>query len=662
MLNKKVIVASAFPCLSGIGFLGSNPTNVHYKIMVNYNGQADLLLSLQIFPDYYPYQFKKTTLYDYLTNVNDYLVVNEHTSPEKKKLKEGLQKRLDDLLGNVKEFGPSLWNEDLYETGLVFKNDQQWSNRSTSILFLEQFIADDFVDINESTNSLPAYKDLIITNYRAARDPYTIFSKNVFNCFKEDMQKTSSSDDETCKKDQDQDQKIATEFKKYIAKYDKESINSLYRFGKYIGFWNDLFTKTGDRLNRLEIEKWIKNKNLFALDITKDKQLAEKYARTIFTKEERDTLNSWIEDTPPPPKTWQAAYISSIQQASAPVLVPSSSIKLVHHPALEQQTLPGSAPLAEGSQKEVIVFLFQFAALIDEYVKRSGKNNFATDFVNDPRKEFMQNALKNAQAMAKNLEDRTTAIRDYFKKIEVVDSDFEPAKLRQSSQSINNSKSKAFAIVTYPPSSFGAGEATIQSMSKFPFLYTDIGLKQVLPKNLDKDLSHKHEDGEISLEDEIFSVDDNGWWWKIGNVNLDSSNLFQFENQADSLLVLANPEDWNLINDKNAVTLKSLGTLLKSKETIDASKIGSNGYPVSYNKYHLWNEGLRSPIALNLLLDNLVDIFQRQYDPDFKNSKDNNNCYKKAMDWGNYWHEAFINNKSCRDSNGGSTASTIQCN
>ncbi|GCE63855.1 hypothetical protein MHSWG343_08620, partial [Candidatus Mycoplasma haematohominis] len=99
-----------------------------------------------------------------------------------------------------------------------------------------------------------------------------------------------------------------------------------------------------------------------------------------------------------------------------------------------------------------------------------------------------------------------------------------------------------------------------------------------------------------------------------------------------------------------------------SFEEIDIKKVQGNepelrnnkGYHVSYNKYHLWNEGLRSPIALNLLLDSLVDIFQRQYDPEFKGvnnvgtgassgtNGDYKDKYKKAMDWGDYWNKYFI--------------------
>lgn len=134
--------------------------------------------------------------------------------------------------------------------------------------------------------------------------------------------------------------------------------------------------------------------------------------------------------------------------------------KPTHHPALEQQIIPGSAPLSEGSQKDIIVFLYQFAASIDTYTKES---DFSTHFANDYRKDAMQNALNNAYKMSQNLNERIKNIRDYFKKINVVDSNFDP-----DNSKFTTTNSKTFTVLTYPPSSFGAGEATIQSMSKFP--------------------------------------------------------------------------------------------------------------------------------------------------------------------------------------------------
>ncbi|WP_216083155.1 hypothetical protein [Candidatus Mycoplasma haematohominis] len=289
------------------------------------------------------------------------------------------------------------------------------------------------------------------------------------------------------------------------------------------------------------------------------------------------------------------------------------------------------APLAEGSQKDIIVFLYQFAASIDKYTK---SNEFETEFRSDYRKEAMKNVLNNVGEIASNIKSRIENIREYFKAIKVVDSSFDP-----KNKCWTTTNSKTFTVLTYPPSAFGAGEATIQSMSKFPFIYKDIGLKQPIPANLtaaSPAVSQVHDDGEEEdLSHEIFSVDDNGWWWKIGSAHLDPTNLLEFRGQSDTILILANEDDWNLLKDPNSGTLKAASSLLASNkekggdsasfEEIDIKKVQGNepelrnnkGYHVSYNKYHLWNEGLRSPIALNLLLDSLVDIFQRQYDPEF---------------------------------------------
>ncbi|AEW45873.1 Putative ABC substrate-binding protein-iron [Mycoplasma haemocanis str. Illinois] len=607
MPSKKLLVGLLTPIFALPALYPKKLEIKDYKIIVNYNGQADLLLSLQIPPDYYPYQFKKTSLYDYLTDVDSYVITNDRTSHNKSQVKVKLQSRLNSLLSKVKEFGPSLWNQDLYDSGLVFRNEQFWNNKRTSVLFLEQFVADDYVNIEDSFDLIPIHKDLIITNYRAARDPYTIFSEEVFKYFENSTANNGNNE-------------LASKFKSYVDNYNKESINSLYRFGKYIYFWNDLFKKHEQQFRELGMDDWISkgasnnNKRTFSLDNGKDGIIAKKYSRVVFTDEEIENLKKWKSD-------WKSNY-------------ESTSYKLTHHPALEQTTIPGAAPLAEGSQKEVVIFLFQFAALIDKYSK---SNNFKTEFSDDYRKSFMESALKNAKQMASNLKERIKLIREYLQKINVVDNSFNP-------ENGNNSNSKSLAIVTYPPSSYGAGEATIQSMSKFPFIYKDIGLKQVYPHNMGN-----HAD---DMENDIFSVDDNGWWWKIGKSDLNSNNLVEFKNTADSLLILANPEDWSLLHDKNASSIKSLGSILKGGEEIDISKINQKGYKVSYNKYHLWNEGLRSPIALNLLLDSLVNILQKQYDPEFSicggecQGSNGNNKYAKAMDWGDYWHTHFLNGTS----------------
>lgn len=132
----------------------------------------------------------------------------------------------------------------------------------------------------------------------------------------------------------------------------------------------------------------------------------------------------------------------------------------MHHPSFEQHVIPGTAPLSEGSQKDIIVFLYQFAAAINSY---AASTDFQTHFKNDYRREAMAKALNNAYQMSQNLNNRIENIREYFKKIGVVDKSFDP-----TSKNYTTSTSKTFTILSYPPNSFGLGEAVIQSMSKFP--------------------------------------------------------------------------------------------------------------------------------------------------------------------------------------------------
>lgn len=225
-LNKKLVLATLAPCCSpSLLAIKGSKTHSHYRILANYNGQAELLLSLQITPDYFPYQFKQRSLYDYLTNINRYLVVNEKTSEKKKQLKEKLQKRIDELISKVSTFGPSLWNEDLYSGGLVNRNVQFWNTKSADYLFLEQFIVDDSSDPLFLIQRLPKHKHLAITNFRASRDPYSLFGEDVYKYFKNSGNSGQSSNNH-----------IAKKLHEYYKNYSKISPNNLFRSSKYIYF------------------------------------------------------------------------------------------------------------------------------------------------------------------------------------------------------------------------------------------------------------------------------------------------------------------------------------------------------------------------------------------------------------------------------------------
>ncbi|WP_216083167.1 iron ABC transporter substrate-binding protein [Candidatus Mycoplasma haematohominis] len=548
-----------------------------YKIITNYNSQADLLLSLGISPDYYPYQLRKSKPFDYLSNVDKYLVVNNNVSDNKKKLSRNLQAKLDSLFSKIQEFGDGLWDKTIYDAGLSHRNNEFWNQKQTSLLLLEQFVVDDYPQISDAYDILPSHKHLIITNHRASRDPFTVFGESVFNCFK-------ASQTEKC-------DSVAKSFKQYVKNYDKVHVNSIYRFGRYIDFWNQFDTDDSEP----SFKEWLDSEDLFNSDSHLDHEIAHRYAEAIFAEEELDLLSEWEG------KSWTINYLNH-------------SPTLVHHAALEEQTMPGSTPMAEGSQRESMLFLYQTAFLIDKFTK---SDSFEEAFASDSRKDAMKNAMKNAAEIGKEIKERFKNIREYFKKIGVVDNNFCP----ESNKRIDTN-SKRFGIVVFPPDSFGNGDSMMQTISRYPFLYKDIGLRQAIPDTL---LKHEHnEEHDHESEEELFAVDDHGWWWNLGNINLGNSKISEFKDTVDNLIVLANEDDWKLL--ENSASIRGISHLLK------------NSSALVNDSYDLWSEGLKNPIALNLILDSLVNMFQKEYDKDFSHKSE----YQKAMEWGNYWSETYL--------------------
>lgn len=612
------LTACSSPSL--IAIKGNEPHS-HYKILANYNGQAELLLSLQIPPDYFPYQFKQRKLYDYLTNINKYLVT-EGASQEKQELGKKLQGRIDQLISQVNTFGPSLWNEDLYAGGLVNRNVQYWNTKSADYLFLEQFIIDDSSDPLFLLERLPRHSHLAVTNFRAARDPYSLFGEDVYKYF--GKPETNGANNQLAKKLHD-----------YYRSYSKISPNNLFRSGKYIHFWTDfcknLKEKSSDGTGKEDLKHFFKlpsfsngkKEYLFApFQDSIDKHIAKEFFEVIFSDEEKAALKNGTSEK------FQFQYLKNIatqssgagEESICPSELGQSAFQKVHHPALEHQTLKGSSPVSEGTQKDLLVYLAQMAIALD---KVSKTNNFTSVFGSDQRKDFISNAWKNAVSIAKGYRERLKNVREYLQAIGVVDTQFKPD---QSTHTRNSSKT--VAIVSYPPSQLGAGDATIQTISKYPFLYTELGLNEVIPNEWKnggpKDDNHK----------DILGVDDNGWWWKLGDVHLSSDSLNSFSGVADSIILLATDDDWNILSASDSPKMRSLRSLLKSESN-------SNGKErIQMSNYSLWNEGLRSPIALNLLLDVLVDTLTKQ----FGNGKEKNgeqSKYTKALDWGDYWNKHF---------------------
>ncbi|AFO52482.1 ABC transporter [Candidatus Mycoplasma haematolamae str. Purdue] len=688
-LNKKMILLTLLSSgIPSVSVLSSAELETGYKIMVNYNGQADLLLSLQIQPDYYPYQFKQVALYDYLTDINKYLVVDEHTSQDKQSLKNALQNRLNQLIGKVKTFGPSLWNEDLYEGGLVNRNDQFWNSKKTDYLFLEQFIVDDYADPLLLLHRIPQHKKLIVTNFRAARDPYTLFGEKVFQYFlkKKGQQATSSQT-------AGNGNKVADELWKYYLQYSKLRPNVLYRTARYIEFWNSFCsmlkstdeTKQSNVFFKLPYPGSFSSvpvpiikapERLFAPEVSgdndsnkdMDSKIAKLFYEFIFTEEEISKLKGWKNGSGESGSSSNGEFMEYLTQVSqvdaAQTICPENSkaaLEKAHHPALEHATIPGSNPVSEGTQKDLMVYLAQVAVSLKNVQAEQ-------DFQSDDRKEFIKEGFTNAVEIAKNYRERIKAIREYFKEVSIVDKSFDPEK-----RCFKRTDSKTVAMISYPPSQLGAGNATIQTVSKFPFLYTEIGLKEVLPSDFQIASQASTQVVKAEDKDDIFGVDDNGWWWRLGDSNFSSKGLEKFKSTADSLFFLATEDDWNVLNTGDNPKTDSLKVLLKN---------GQESSPTAppdkfvFSNYHLWNEGLRSPIALNLLLDELVSKLTKQFSVNLNDNGSSGssssssssgaggqNCgsatasapsngsskkekYCKAMDWGDYWTKQFVKSQA----------------
>ncbi|RTZ68030.1 MAG: hypothetical protein DSZ21_02550 [Tenericutes bacterium] len=71
----------------------------------------------------------------------------------------------------------------------------------------------------------------------------------------------------------------------------------------------------------------------------------------------------------------------------------------------------------------------------------------------------MENALENANKIAGNLNERLNAIKEYFKAINV--------------------SGKTIALITIAP---GGGVSTIQTNSKYSFIFDKTGMKYAMPK------------------------------------------------------------------------------------------------------------------------------------------------------------------------------------
>ena len=242
---------------------------------------------------------------------------------------------------------------------------------------------------------------------------------------------------------------------------------------------NPLLKPNGDADN---FNKFIVNKNddktkifnVFNGNNDIDAKLAKMFARSTVTKEQvREGMRT-------------------INYKGTKSFSPSDFTR--HHPIYDAQTEAGEAPMFEGARRENMLYLYNLSSKLANKVK--GLNSWGEkgmpsqiaeakvlekDFAGDPRLPKMKHALVNANEIAGNLSTRLDAIRDYLKKI--------------------GASGKTIALTTIAP---GGGVSTIQTNSKYSFMFDRIGMKYAMPTDFANVVSG------FKPGKSIFSMDDNG--------------------------------------------------------------------------------------------------------------------------------------------------------
>lgn len=146
----------------------------------------------------------------------------------------------------------------------------------------------------------------------------------------------------------------------------------------------------------------------------------------------------------------------------------------------------------EGAMRDNSLYLYDLASKVDnaftKNISEVGTQALLAKFKDDSRLTKFQNALENADKINSDLRARMAKIKVLVDKL--------AAK--------NNNAAPTFGIVTIAP---GGGVSTIQTSSKYSFLYKELGFSQPLPNAMPND--NLNTDGTFNT-DSFFNMDDNG--------------------------------------------------------------------------------------------------------------------------------------------------------
>ncbi|MCV3743575.1 iron ABC transporter substrate-binding protein [Ureaplasma sp. ES3154-GEN] len=691
-----LITTTAFACAGSKNQKGNQTIGLKYTIFPTYVSQADNLLALGISPDYYPTQvfWDKNRPYDYINALNEkdfktYIY-------DKPNFADGLAKKLNNLEKEIKTFEPS-WFSLSGNNENEGRNEEYWFFNKGGFVLYDRYLLEDTNNtvgggrINVSGGPIDNNSFVAEVDYKTSRDLFLSLNSELIKNYN-DINSPLYNDP------------LAQKLREGLV-YKDEKNKQLYPLHNFSSFARDVNNWYFHNPSNLSIQVngqdvpfdfWTSNFAKFVIGVQYDKktnQLTNKQNEIpLFYPsadwKETNSLNSKIyhffnellltqkdKDAGVKNINYQPAmcdhdaFTKDIPQCDNVFLDNSQSKSILqHHPVYEQNLkINGDSQIYLGSIRESMLYLYKIAYAASAYAQTTQAKVLLKD---KPQKLILlKNALTNANEIAGNLSNRIEKMRKLFQLVGLVDKRYDPINYQ-----FNNQRSKTIGLLTTFERN---GTNTLQTISKYGFLYYDLGFRQPRPRLIGDSYKalldpvdnkvpkgcHKHDDGtthcenaegedeivkqiDESVSNSILNMDAHGWWWNLGDGGLTETNFAKFKGNFDYIFNLTKNKEQVFKNPSENVQVNLLLKSYVYEQTVSDPEVLSNH--IFLEDYTLWTEGIRSPIGYNQILDavlkHLLNTSEVQEVVKKLNPADQvlyNELIKESVEWGSYW-QGFI--------------------